>query len=79
MPGERLALHLGRLQLIPTENMPEGVDVSAPLLGDMLDMLRVYAPDVLKESLPVLEKEGILVEAKKDAKYEEGKWTIPKV
>ena len=45
----------------------------------MLDMLRVYAPDVLKESLPVLEKEGILVEAKKDAKYEEGKWTIPKV
>ncbi|KAL7538069.1 hypothetical protein ACHAXR_008268 [Thalassiosira sp. AJA248-18] len=75
LPGERIALHLGRLQLVPTENFPEGIDVSAPLLDDMLNMLRVYAPNVLEEALPVLEKEGILVEAKE--KYEVGQYTIP--
>ena len=77
MPGERIALHLGRLQLVPTENLPGGIDVSAPLLDDMLNMLRMYAPDLLKASLPVLEKEGILIEAIE--KYEVGRWTIPEV
>jgi len=81
MPGERIALHLGRLQLVPTENIPEGIDVSAPLLDDMLDMLRVYAPDVLEQSLPVLEKEGIIVKANKEdeEQHEVGRWTVPEV
>jgi len=78
LPGERIALHLGRLELVPTENIPEGIDVSAPLLEDMLNMLRVYAPGVLERSLPVLEQEGILVEAKNDDDtYQVGKYTIP--
>ena len=76
LPGERICLHLGRLQLIPTENIPNGIDVSAPLLDDMLDMLRVHAPGVLEKALPVLREEGILVDTHKD-EYEFGKWTIP--
>ncbi|KAL7529048.1 hypothetical protein ACHAXR_002768 [Thalassiosira sp. AJA248-18] len=75
MPGERIALHLGRLQLVPTKNMTQGIDVSAPILDDMLSMLRDYAPDVLEKALPILEKEGILV--KSTEKYEVGRWTIP--
>ncbi len=79
MPGERLALHLGRIQLVPTEAFPEGIDVAAPLMEDMLDMLRVYAPEVLERSVPTLEKEGILVDVKDEQQYEVGKWTIPDV
>lgn len=79
LPGERIALHLGRLQLAPTENIPGGIDVSAPLLDDMLGLLRSYAPDVLEEALPVLKAEGILVEASTTERYEIGRWTIPEV
>jgi len=75
LPGERIALHLGRLELVPTENIPEGISVQAPLADDMLEMLRVYAPDVLEKSLPVLEEEGILVEAKEQ--YQVGGYNIP--
>lgn len=75
LPGERIALHLGRLQLVPTENIPEGIDAKAPMLEDMLDMLRVYAPGVLERSLPVLKEEGILIEA--EGEYEVGAYTIP--
>lgn len=77
MPAERIALHLARLQLVPTENHPEGIDVSAPLYDDMLDMLRVYAPDVLEEALPVLEREGVLVAPRDEDRYEVGRWKIP--
>jgi len=79
LPGERICLHLGRLQMISTENIPNGIDVSAPLLDDMLDMLRVYAPDVLKQALPTLKEEGILVDNIHEDKYEIGKWTVPEV
>ena len=79
MPGERLALHLGRIQLVPTETFPEGIDVAAPLMKDMLDMLRVYAPEVLERSLATFEKEGILIDVKDEQPYEVGKWTIPEV
>ena len=79
LPGERIALHLGRLQLVPTENIPEGIDVAAPLMDDMIDMLKVYAPNVLEQSLPILEKEGIVVNNinNEGGQYEVGKWTIP--
>jgi 23S rRNA-/tRNA-specific pseudouridylate synthase len=79
MPGERIALHLGRIQLVPTVTFPEGIDVSAPMLEDMLDMLKVYAPEVLERSLPILEKEGILVDVTSENQYEVGSWTIPDV
>lgn len=75
LPGERICLHLARLQLPPTEAVPEGIDVCCPLLDDMLDMLRVYAPDVLEESLPTLREEGILVETTEQ--YEVGQYSIP--
>ena len=77
LPGERIALHLSRLQLVPTENMPDGIDVSAPLLDDMLNMLRVYAPEVLQEALPVLKQEGIFVGTTTE-EYQVGQYTIPK-
>ena len=75
LPGERLALHLGRLEVAPTENTPEGLDVAAPLPEDMRNMLRVYAPDVLERASPVLKEEGIIVEATE--LYEVGRYTIP--
>jgi 23S rRNA-/tRNA-specific pseudouridylate synthase len=75
LPGERLCLHMGRMQLPPTEAVPEGIDISCPILDDMMNMLKVYAPDVLKESIPILEEEGIILEAKEG--YSVGKYNIP--
>jgi len=79
MPGERLCLHMSRMQLGPSDAVPEGIDVSCPLLDDMLDMLRVHAPKVLEEARPVLEREGILVETGEKTDYEVGKYNIPDV
>ena len=75
---ERIALHLARLQLVPTENIPGGIDVAAPLAEDMLAMLRVYAPGVLARALPVLKEEGILTEAEANT-YEVGEYSVPAV
>lgn len=75
LPGERTCLHLARLQIPPTKAVPEGIDVSCPIQNDMLEMLRVYAPNVLEQSLDVLKKEGILIEPEKE--YEVGQYTIP--
>mmetsp|Transcript_18238 Transcript_18238/g.30899 ORF Transcript_18238/g.30899 Transcript_18238/m.30899 type:complete len:665 (-) Transcript_18238:4-1998(-) len=75
LPGERICLHLARMQIPPNDEIPEGLDVSCPLMDDMLDMLRVYAPDVLETALPKLKQEGILLDA--DREYEVGKYTIP--
>jgi 23S rRNA-/tRNA-specific pseudouridylate synthase len=61
LPGERVFLHLARLQIPPTEFTPEGIDCLCPLPQDMLDALNVYAPDVLRDALPILEKEGIFI------------------
>jgi len=80
LPGERICLHMARMQLPPSTAIPEGLDIACPLLDDMLDMLKVYAPDVLQRSLPVLEREGILVEmlpSSGNNEYEVGAYTIP--
>jgi 23S rRNA-/tRNA-specific pseudouridylate synthase len=66
---------MARMQVPPSDAVPEGIDIACPILDDMLDMLKVYAPDVLEKSLPVLEEEGIILEAKED--YEVGEYTIP--
>mmetsp|Transcript_13431 Transcript_13431/g.25220 ORF Transcript_13431/g.25220 Transcript_13431/m.25220 type:complete len:497 (+) Transcript_13431:48-1538(+) len=76
LPGERLCLHMARLQLPPNDAVPEGIDVSCPILEDMLNMLHVYAPDVLESARPVLEREGIILEP--TFEYEVGRYTIPK-
>jgi len=72
LPNERICLHCARIQIPPTDAVPEGIDVSCPILDDMMNMLRVYAPQVLERSLPVLEEEGVLWEAQKD--YEVGEY-----
>lgn len=78
LPGERICLHLGRIQLPPSKIMPNGLDVSCPMCFDMLEMLNVYAPDILQQSLPILKQEGILIDNNKDNNnYEVGKYTIP--
>lgn len=66
---------MARMQLPPTDVVPEGIDISCPMLDDMLDMLKVYAPDVLEKSLPILNEEGIILEA--DEEYEVGEYSIP--
>jgi len=45
---------------------------------DMLEMLNMYAPDILQQSLPILKQEGILIDNNIDNNnYEVGKYTIP--
>lgn len=75
MPGERTCLHMARMKLPPTNAVPEGIDVSCPLLDDMLNMLKVYAPEMLEEARPILEEEGIIIEPNKE--YEIGEYQIP--
>jgi 23S rRNA-/tRNA-specific pseudouridylate synthase len=78
VPGERIMLHLGKLNIVPTSNFPNGIDVSAPIPNDMLEALRKYAPDVLERSMPILEGVGIPIE---DVGWEErcefGRWSYP--
>ena len=77
LPGERIALHLARLQLGPTLGFPGGIDAAAPVADDMLEVLRAYAPDVLEASLTTLEEEGVLIEA--DGEYEVGRYEPPEL
>lgn len=93
IPAERILLHLGRLDIVPTINFPNGIQISAPMPHDILNALQKYAPDVLERSLPIIEKEmGIplipildddddnndaTVNNYNDGQYEVGKWCIP--
>lgn len=84
IPSERILLHLGRLDIVPTVNFPNGIHVSAPMPHDILTALQSYAPDVLEQSLPIIEKEmGIplipILADDNDGRYEVGKWYIPDV
>ena len=75
LPGERICLHLARLQM-PQTTFTDAIDCACPLPQDMLDVLQVYAPSVLSEALPLLESEGILVNMPKN-KYTVGSYKIP--
>ena len=77
MPGERICLHCARIQLPPTDAVPEGIDVSCPIYDDMMNMLKMYAPEVLEASLPTFKDEGIIWEYNEE--YEVGEYTIPEV
>ncbi len=74
LPGERICLHLAKLQMPPTEFTP-AIDCACPLPADMLNVLQVYAPNVLKDSMDVLEQEGILVHT--EQKFITGTYKIP--
>ena len=75
LPGERVCLHLARLEMLAT-NFTDPIDCSCPIPDDMLNMLRVYAPNVLQEAIPELEKEGIIL-AMPEKKYVVGTYKIP--
>lgn len=60
-PAERIMLHLARLQIPPTK-FTANIDCLCPIPSDMLRILQVYAPDVLREAMPVLIKEGIVTD-----------------
>jgi 23S rRNA-/tRNA-specific pseudouridylate synthase len=89
IPAERILLHLGRLDIIPTKKFPNGIHVTAPMPYDILTALQEYAPNVLVRSLPIIEKElGIPLipilddnnnddDDDDDGRYEVGKWCIP--
>jgi hypothetical protein len=78
MLPERVCLHLARIQLPPTVCAPDGIDVACPLPDDMMEMLRLYAPKVLEDAVPVLNEEGIII-CKSSEEYEVGKfeYSIP--
>jgi len=76
MAGERTCLHLGRIQLPPTNFTPDGIDIASPLPDDMLNMMKVYAPKVLSDAVPVLESEGIEVD-RCGKEYETGQYIVP--
>lgn len=59
MPGERLCLHLAGLKLPSTPACPNGIHATCPLPDDMMEMLKVHLPNVLKEAQPILEQEHI--------------------
>lgn len=63
MPGERLCLHLAELSLPSTTACPEGIHATCPLPDDMMEILSVHLPKVLQEAQPVLEQEGIFLQA----------------
>lgn len=77
LPGERICLHMARMQLPPSPTIPDGLDIAAPLPHDMRNMLHVYAPDLLAKSLPVSEREGILLEAPQNNEYLVGEYIVP--
>jgi len=57
LQGERLCLHLARLEVSATAHSP-AVDVSCPLPDDMRELLRNHAPAVLEHSQRALWKEA---------------------
>jgi tRNA pseudouridine65 synthase len=61
LPPERIYLHLGRLQLSPTDVCPMGIDVTCPLAPDMMLLLQNELPAVLAKARPILEEEGIIL------------------
>jgi tRNA pseudouridine65 synthase len=75
LPGERICLHMARMQLPPTDAVPEGIDVTCPIPTDMLQMLHNYAPNLLNDALNVFKQEGIIIESTQE--YEVGKYSIP--
>lgn len=61
LPGERICLHLARMQLPPTSFIPSGLDVRSPIADDMMMLLRDHLPEVLLEAQSELKDEGIML------------------
>lgn len=69
MLPERTCLHLARIDMEePTAVTPHGLHVACPLAPDMRQMLQEYMPDLLEAAMPILQQEGILLEAPVDSK-----------
>lgn len=61
---ERTCLHLARIDMTePTAVTPHGLHVACPLALDMRQMLQRHMPDLLEAALPLLQQEGVLLEA----------------
>jgi len=61
MPGQRLCLHLARIQLPATDVTPGGLDVRCELPEDICSIIRDNLPEVFEDAKGVLAEEGILV------------------
>ena len=63
-PGERVALHLARMQLPSTHPYcPTGVDVTCPLYLDVWTVLQQHLPHLWEQAKPILEQEeGLFLE-----------------
>lgn len=61
LPGQRLCLHLARIQLPATDATPGGLDVRCELPEDICAIIRDNLPEVFEEAKGVLAEEGILV------------------
>ena len=60
MPQERVCLHLGRVDLPPTEFTPDGIQASCPIPKDMKAMIETAMPSLLTgEAKQVLEDAGV--------------------
>ena len=61
LPGQRLCLHLARIQLPTTDATQGGLDVRCELPEDICAIIRDNLPEVFEEAKGVLAEEGILV------------------
>lgn len=69
LPSARVFLHLARIQISPTEFTPD-IDCKCPLPHDMLQLLKDYAPNVLRDATPILEKVGIEINHDTESTFE---------
>jgi tRNA pseudouridine65 synthase len=63
MLPERTCLHLCSIQMEATSVTPAGILAQCPLAPDMLQMLRDHMPDLLAAATPILQQEGVWLEA----------------
>lgn len=59
MLPERTCLHLAKLEIAPNAACPQGITVTCPLARDMMAMLQLHLPDVLRDAQVGLAEEGI--------------------
>ena len=62
-------LHLARIQIPATQFTPD-IDCKCPLPPDMLRVLKDYAPNVLRDAMPLLEEVCIEINSDMDTTHE---------
>jgi tRNA pseudouridine65 synthase len=68
--GERICLHLLKLELPKTTACPAGICVESPLAPDMMALLEEHLPAVLRDAESVLQQEGLSLQPSRESMIE---------